>query len=390
SCEPIPGNSSRALCMAETTIEPTPESVELVTPDPSNGEADWAVSIMMDNSGSLVGEGVSEDDSSVVLARATDRGGFRISSMQQFVNLLNDTESRPWGENMALGLWSFRGETSAGVQPETGELATGNTPANPYTFNRQVITQALTELRRQAEFGRSNVFTALQVVAENFRDLPGTANRERAIILFTDGPDDSEVVFIEASDEDRQRAKDARQQKLEDAISILQEQQIQVFVVHLDTAIGPEGVAAVQADPFNAQPYPRDGDGRFGPLDEYARIACATNGQYVYVPNPERLNRVMELLVDQFGGTWGVNVGIESLEQTQLENAPYQLGTIMQVTLGDEGRYFFSPLGNTSSAIGSSDNRPAVFKRQGGAPRENTNLGGTLNNTTINLPSGTP
>ena len=384
-CEPVSGDGSNSFCTLDTQeIATAPGSVELVTPDPSGGETNWVVAMVMDNSGSIDGRGVVEDDSILVRDRATDRGSFRISAMQQFLSLLDDTESRPWAETMAFGLWSFRGESATGVRPLTGDISV----PNPYGFDKEVVRTALSDLQRDTQFGRSPVFLALQTVADSFAALAAVQNRQKAIILFTDGPDDSETIIPGASDADRQRALDARQAKLDGALQALQAQEVQVFIVHLDTAIGPKGLAALQPDPANAKPFPRDGNGRFGPIDEYAQIACATNGQYIYVPSPERLSRVMEVMAEMFGGTWGVNVGIAPLEQTQFENAPYRLGSVLEVELGgDRAQYFFSPLGNNSAAVvGSNDNRPAVFKRQGGAPRANTNLGGTVENTTINLP----
>ena len=146
-----------------------------------------------------------------------------------------------------------------------------------------------------------------------------------------------------------------------------QDARTKVFIIHLDRAIGSEGLAALAPDPFNPVPFARDAQGRTGPISEYSQIACATGGQYIYVTDPFGLNFYFDLLTDLVGGTWKVDIAIEALDSVAT-NGAYRFGSNVSVNLDSRTESFFlSPYGIQTSLgqIETDDSRPVVFKREG-------------------------
>lgn len=355
TCEELEGNASQKLCTQDTTVEVKSGSLSFISP--RTNEERRAITLVMDNSGSLYGKGVVEDDSTVRAARATDLGNNRIAAAKLLTLSIN---SQPWRPSTVLSLWSFKGETSTGVRPLTG--ANGN----PFVLNPSVLSNALDTLRDDSNFGRSNVFIALREVAENTVDLGINAQRRGTVILFTDGPDDSVVVPEDASAEQREAAVAQWEANLEDAIDRLKEADLEVIIIHLDTGIGAAGLLELKPDPLNAVPFPRDADGRFGPLDAYARIACETGGHYMYVTDPRALNERFDLVTDLLGGTWKVDVTVEALERAAVPAGPYRIGGVISVTAdGKSDPFFMAPLGDEAAfgTVDKDDTRGVIFKR---------------------------
>ncbi len=366
-----PGGTERKFCTRETTLQVANGSMAFVSP-PAQGvnEAPRAIALVMDNSGSLFGRGVVEDDRTVKLNRATDPDLFRIASGKAFLLNLN---SKSYRQNTGISVWSFRGESELGVKPLTGRIDVS--PVNPYVGNFDVARTSLDRLSSDSDFGRSNVFQAVTVVSQNMIDLcndnPNCQTlsdlRDTSIVLFTDGPDDSVTITPGADEAERQLGRERWQANLDEAVAVAQAAGTKVFIIHLDRGVGPDGLETMAADPANAVPALRDAQGRTGPLAEFSQLACATGGQYVYVTDPFGLNFYFDLLTDLVGGTWKVDMAIEALDSVT-NNGAYRFGANVSVNLDNRTESFFmSPFGIQTSLgkIETDDSRPVVFKRKG-------------------------
>lgn len=373
ACEPIDGDPmGRKFCTRTTNVEVIASSLDFISPTTSSdgrNEAFRAVAMVMDNSGSLFGRGVLESDRTVKLDRATDPDLFRIAAAKAF--LLN-LENKSFSQNTVVSVWSYRGTSDVGVKALTG--ITDQVPVKPYVSDLRPAGpahRALDQLSQAGDFGRSNVFIAVQTVAQNLTDNNIDPNvRRPTIILFTDGPDDS-VEWTPAAGNEQLAQQQARwDANLEAAITAANGAGAEVFVIHLDSGIGPDGVSVLGPDPGNVHPYALDANGRTGPIPEYARIACETGGQYLYVQDPRALNDVFDLMVNLLGGTWKVDLGVDALANAPT-NGPYRLGAGLTINLDNRNKNAsFSPLGRQTAygLIETDDSRPVVFRREGLAP----------------------
>lgn len=358
-------------CSRETPLAIAPGSLDFLSPEAAgSSETPRAIAIVMDNSGSLSGRGVVQDDSTVKIQRATDPNNIRLSSAKAFLLTLSNQSFK---ENAVVSIWSYSGESELGVRPLTGSI--GDTPPNPYVTDFSVARRTLDDLGLDQRFGRSNVFLALKSVADNMVALcdsnPRCTSlsdlRDTSIVLFTDGPDDSVIVTPgtdEAEYELRRRDWEANLQAAIDALSAAGPR---VYIIHLDAAVNAEGLQLIEPDPQNARPYFRDNQGRFGPIEEYSQIACATGGQYIYVADPFALNFYFDLMSGLNGGTWKVDAGVEALGSVRDNNA-YRMSAEVQVNFdGRNESFFLDPFGNQTSLgrIETDDTRPVIFRREG-------------------------
>jgi hypothetical protein len=369
TCTAIIGDaSSRKFCEKTTNLDVVVGSLDFLSPLPPDGrnEAFRAVAMVMDNSGSLFGRGVAESDRTVKQSRATDPDSFRLAAAKAFILNLNN---KGFSQNTVVSVWSFKGTSSVGVKPLTG--LTDQDPVKPYVSDlgpRGPVSRALDGLNSAGDYGRSNVFVAIKTVAQNLTDNKiDPSVRLPTIIVFTDGPDDS-VEWTPAAGNDDLRQQDARwDANLEAAVSAATSAGAQVFIIHLDAGIGPDGVGVLAPDPLNVRPYPIDADGRTGPISEYARIACDTGGQYLYVKDPRALHDMFEIMVYLLGGTWKIDISIDALPSVP-SNGAYRLGASLTVNLDNRSEsWSFSPLGRQTAdgLIETDDSRPVVFRREG-------------------------
>jgi hypothetical protein len=369
TCEPIDGDPmGRKFCARNTLVEVIPSSLEFISPLPPDGRAEAfrAIAMVMDNSGSLFGRGVVESDRTVKLDRATDPDLFRIAAAKAF--LLN-LENKEFSQNAVVSVWSYRGTTDVGVKALTG--ITDDVPVRPYVSNLQPAGpahRALDQLSQAGDYGRSNVFIAIQTVAQNLTDNNiDPSVRHPTIIIFTDGPDDSVEWTPAAGNEQLAQQRARWDANLEASITAARSAGAEVFVIHLDTGIGPDGVSVLGPDPGNVRPYPLDANGRTGPIGEYARVACETGGQYLYVQDPRALGDVFDLMVNLLGGTWKVDLGVGALSAATT-NGPYRLGAGLTINLDNRNKNAsFSPLGRQTAygLIETDDSRPVIFRREG-------------------------
>jgi len=115
-------------------------------------------------------------------------------------------------------------------------------------------------------------------------------------------------------------------------------------------------------------PQYREDDGRLGPIGMYGRIACATNGGYIYVKTPRDLSSSMSWLPFTMDGLWEVDLSVAAFASTR-QNFASDRGIRMQANVGISAgnttrNLEFSQIGGEdreSSTEGSGDTRSVLF-----------------------------
>ena len=83
----------------------------------------------------------------------------------------------------------------------------------------------------------------------------------------------------------------------------------------------------------------RDENGRIGPIDEYAEIACATGGGYMYYPETGFLSNKIGFLPYIMDGLWETDLTLDAYGRDALQpGQAYSLDTSVQVTVGGNQR----------------------------------------------------
>jgi hypothetical protein len=233
------------VCQESTTVSLEGELRFDVVPETVN------LAIVMDDSGSLFGRGVVEGDRTVRLDRATDPDLYRIAAMKA---LLLNLRGGPYGDRVQVAVWSFRTQGPGGNGPDGVRLRTGVTddPTEDGFASLEdsaPTARVMDQLSQTSDYGRSNVFDGVEVAARN---LVATGRTGATLLVFTDGPDDSFTVNPGEAP-DAQLA--ARAQALDRAIEAVQESEARIVIVHLDSGIGADGLAASAPDALNVRPH---------------------------------------------------------------------------------------------------------------------------------------
>lgn len=351
TCTPVDdGFSPSSVCREPAAVELEGElSFEPVSDDST-------LAIVMDNSGSLFGRGVTEEDRTVRLDRATDPDLFRIATTKALLlNLGNSLHA----EKYRVGLWSFRGQGPDGVRQRTGSPGDPASAFGPVDGVRTPAFVALDDLSYDGDYGRSNVFAGLEEAALG---LEAAGRQNATILLFTDGPDDS---FVAADASDRGAQRTERAAALDRALDAVDVAGARVVVVHLDSGIGADGLAVSGTDFTNAAPFAVDGEGRTGPLDEYAHIACASGGDYLYATDSRMLNDLMHQVERALRGGWRLELAIPELEGAGA--GPYRLSAELEFRIGERTETaVVAPFGFQSpyGLLETDDNRLIVWSRE--------------------------
>jgi hypothetical protein len=78
----------------------------------------------------------------------------------------------------------------------------------------------------------------------------------------------------------------------------------------------------------------RDDNGRIGPVDEYAQIACETGGSYMYFPDVESLGEKINFLPYAMDGLWEVPLTLDAYNRGELPaGEPFNIQAEFQVTI---------------------------------------------------------
>jgi hypothetical protein len=108
-------------------------------------------------------------------------------------------------------------------------------------------------------------------------------------------------------------------------------------------------------------------DGRLGPIADYARLACATKGGYIYLKNPRTdIEGAMSWLPYTMDGLWEAEFSVSALQSTREDFAPgeaIRVQSSVDITAGGTRHSInFSQIGGNheSTAPQSGDTRSVL------------------------------
>lgn len=288
------------------------------------------IALVMDNSGTLDGnlDGVPTP------SRATDRttGGsqnFRIGAAKDFVGALH-----PTADQVSIYTYDTAGDTGVTQQTKTGaclELAEDGW----VDAGEDCVDQSIKNLDKIVSSGPgSPIWDAVIRAAGDLRARNEVTSGNAAIVVFADGPPDSEDKLLPDA---IAAATNANEDPTDD---------IPVFVVHLDNL-------QVMNPPT-------------GRYDDYDTLACATGGAYFYVDNAEHLANVYQNhLPFLTQGQYRLQVGYTGLKLDDAYPAGSCYAIKTQIALTIEGEERTLALQKTSSLTGGGakfDSRIHVCK----------------------------
>ncbi len=405
TCSTAPGLTGvgdRCLTQTSVTISENPQFEADV-------DSPQLFGVLFENAGSLggwlpsdvgsyyidtTGDGLADGqpDSGPIRARASDISNARRAALQVMLNKYKQAAEFARNENRTtrIGLWEFKGQTEDEVISLVNEAAPGDTVWATEASTAETAVQQFSRI----EGTRANVYQAmLKVLDEGFSSSEFTSH-EKTLVVFVDGPDDLNLpAFTESAVTERAT-----------------ELGVRIFIVHLDAAQEPTtqaGTPVHRDDPdywrksmaetcsddaecrnfetcrepdaystslgssveitSNGDTYcvpTRDpNDGRLGPIEEYARIACATDGGYIYLRDPQGLRQRFEWLPFTLDGLWKAEVTVADLANGSVpDGEAYLLQTTMSVSVsGTTKTIDFSQQGESAITDDARDSRGVLF-----------------------------
>ena len=352
------------------------------------------------------GETDSPPISSQVRSIATDVNLSRIAQLKRMETALSSVAEkarREDGRETYFGLWSFSNQN----QPSTYLESSAGWTSNIGGQNTTQFDTAVRDLESSAgevNRTRANIYEATQQVIDQFytnshlnqfTQQNSQAQPEKVLTLLVDGPDDL-------------RESDAT--TIDDLISSATQNNVRVFVVHLDpTMANPRQLRddpryyrdqstcsndsscknfetcrkprrygpADSAVDEPSVPSPdarfclpdRGENGRIGPISDLQRLACATSGGYMYLTNnsteqrTQAANGLVQLrwLPYAIDGLWEATVGSERLRRNNVPAGTFiRVGTQMQLSVAGQSQTYSFSQGGTVSADRSVDTRSVV------------------------------
>ncbi len=273
--------------------------------------------LLMDFSESLSGINAEGDfDPSC----ATDPADERVSAARAFVLRYERVSS--FSEDSRFCVAKFSGDGPAGTffLPSEASCLTGD---------YDTVVSQLGTLTVGEEPG-SPMWAAVGVVAGDTSPLT-TAAGDRSIILFTDGLDDAEIGSFQ------------------EALAAVQDEEIEVHVVQLDTTPNDETACGFTA---------------IGPEDELARLACETGGTFQYASDPATLRPMYTALAHTLGEYYTVRLEVPQLGASDIDPGRYRIATTMTVNLlGETQSISFAGDQTDPASADIVDTRLTVFKR---------------------------
>lgn len=413
TCSTAPGIAEEAgvnRCLRDT-------SVALAGPIQFESDTTKAqlFGVMYENAGSLEGwlpadvgdkypdwdgDGTAEgqQDPGVVRARASDAEGRRKAALTILGTNWVTAMQNALRENRTtqFGLWEFSGQSTQ----EVISLVSKVHPSEQVWAAGAGIVESARESTNFSRVSgtRANVYQAILHVLDTAYAPSEFTGHEKTLVVFVDGPDDLRLPQF-SPQAVIQRATDLA---------------VRIFIVHLDAAQEPttqggtpvhrddpeywsnrvdgqpiqepcdDGSScknfeecrvpvgysstpggAIEIDPMG-QTYcmpTRDDNGRIGPIEEYSRIACATDGGYIYVKDAQGLRPRMDWLPFTMDGLWKADVVVDDLaNRTVPSDESYKLQTSMRVTLGGITRSVdFSQRGEAAPTDDAADTRSVIF-----------------------------
>ncbi len=366
-----------------------PESITNLNPDfDGDGRGDAGASLAL--------QGFNND-------RATDQRGSRLSLIQSMVTNWNDIRSNAqqlYQTETLFGYWTFGG-SGAVTQSQIANLDSTPDDTEFVASNGRAVAAVNAITGNDGNAEQAAIFESMVTVLESSNGYanPQYTSAEKILTVVVDGPDGLRLPAFDA----------------ERVITAAQAVNARVFIVHVDSSIETTGINtstgteipiipddpeyyqnqgegfAAEADcdcrnfevcrnvtQYSSQPgsntdvpsparasnffcVPEYGeDGRIGPVDDYSRIACATGGGYIYVPDIGDLITQADWLPYALDGLWEVPVNIEAISRESVPSGqPYLIQTNMAITLGgDDNVYSHLP---NPGATPAGDKRTVVF-----------------------------
>lgn len=346
-----------------------------------------------DNSGT----GDGSEDVGRNQQRSSDSAKRRKSSLNPLV--------ARWDESRALaaleerktlfGLWEFSGQSKSDVR----SLVEDSTGLNEWTDNVDAASGAIDALS-DSSGTRANVYQAIDKLLDESFSAPEYADYDKTLVVIVDGPDDLRRPNFSA-DTIATKAKEGN---------------VRIHFVHFDpevltessgralfrddTAYWSETVSgspiqtpctddssclnfetcreptlyasARDASVEKPQSYSdgdkyclptRQEDSRFGPIHDYAKIACESGGGYSYARDGRAIRKNIDWLPLTMDGVWSIETAINTFQDDLVPtDQSYLLQTTFRVTLGGRSSTVdLSRVGRTGSVEAAQDTRLPVF-----------------------------
>jgi hypothetical protein len=347
--------------------------------DNGTGDRKQLVSLLVENSGSLVGYLPQEDgalykdgaqDRTPILERATDptRALPKILG-ESFVVFLASVAS---GANTKFSARRFGGENPlevASYDPDAGLEDTFNSDLSKL---REIFNMG--DPVPNARLGKGTVYQAINVAIDRDFAQDKYKDDEKFMFVFVDGPNELW---------DKDVTKDV-------VLNKLKQQNIHLFILHLDASVDPSlmrdpsaywggnslcrgddscekaptcgsnsdcdtheecrtasvyGKTAADATTQTSDKYclPKyDDTGRLGPIGAYADLACQTGGNYIYAGSIDQLRVPFRTMPSVINGQWSVETTLSFLDT--LSDGFYRLSGTFLGAFGNQS------IGNTLSA----------------------------------------
>jgi len=399
---------SRCLSIPGVTITGPARFVSDIT-------SDQVLGILMENTSSLRGalpmsvsqsfadldgDGLGDQDAPERLdamnrERATDRNSRRETMLLDWRVAWNSLRSEASGDREVrslFGLWTFSGSRDA-----IRELTDGGWVEEERTASMGVTRYQSDGDAREAT--QAAVFESMLAMMDPAHDGPFADDD-------VDGFDKQLVVFVDGPDERRDPALGPEQ-----VITAARALGVKIFVVHLDNSVSTTaqgGTPTFVDDPAYTERQPgfeaeaqcdckrfeecrtvtafstapgepvsipaqgvdrlycvpsRDANGRIGPVEDYAHVAAATGGGYLYLTDPMGMTEQVEWLPYALDGTWELPVRLDAVANRAVPgDAMYQVSAVTSVSVDDSTFTYSSTLGATSSSA-EVDNRLVIGVR---------------------------
>ena len=368
-CATAGNREASNICLRRTGISFIPDSTR-VDYDPGGTGKQQLVSILYENSGGLLGftplevgelfDDAGQKDLFKLDARATDAATISRIAMEQFVIYLASYVDLA---NTQVSAWWFAGDKPVEAVAITKPMASDD----HFISNLEEPASAYLDIPRpSARLGTGNVYQAIHRVIEKDLGLDKYADFEKFLFVVVDGPN-------EVWDESATR---------ETVLDALNEHDIHIFFIHFDQAID----ASLKRDPLSywagnqrcrdescgtADPCATDNDcqnfeecrpvtlyseaagtpttqtplsyclpkyrddGRLGPINAYADLACRTNGNYFYFTSPRALEPTLKELPPAIDGQWSFEADISYLDPDKLSAGFYRMSGVFLGLFGN-------------------------------------------------------
>jgi hypothetical protein len=298
----------------------------------------------------------------------------------------------------SFGFWTF-GASAAKLESRVAALDSTPDDAEFLTSNGRAVAAVASVSGNDGDPEPAAVFESMVAVLESTDGYASSqyADAEKILTVVVDGPDELRLPDLD----------------VERVVAAAQAVDARIFIVHIDTPVQATGInpstdaeislfpdepgyvraqgagfaseadcdcknfeacraptryAAAPGDPidFPADPgalycVPEYGeDGRIGPIADYERIACATGGGYIYVPDPGDLLTQADWLPYALDGLWELPVRIAPLADGSVPpGEPYLIQTNLAITLdGENNLYSHFP---NPGATTPGDTRAVLF-----------------------------